>query len=102
MPGERTERATQHRREKARKDGDILYSRELTAAAGILAGAIALGDVCGRTLEAWRSAFAAFLVLGGPQHWEPSTLAPTMVAVRRLMVTVLTPPAVAMAAVATA
>ena len=30
MAGERTEQATQHRRDKARKDGDILHSRELT------------------------------------------------------------------------
>ena len=36
MPGERTEQATQHRRDKARKDGDILHSRELNAAAGTL------------------------------------------------------------------
>ena len=32
MPGDRTEQATPHRRDKARKDGDILHSRELTAA----------------------------------------------------------------------
>ena len=43
MPGERTEQATQHRREQARKDGDILHSRELSAAAGTLAGVVALG-----------------------------------------------------------
>ena len=43
MPGERSEQATQHRREKARKEGDILHSRELTAAAGTLAGVMALG-----------------------------------------------------------
>jgi len=38
MPGERTEQATQHRRDKARKEGDILHSRELSSAAGTLAG----------------------------------------------------------------
>ena len=43
MPGERTEQATQHRREKARKEGDILHSRELSAAAGTLAGVMVLG-----------------------------------------------------------
>ncbi len=102
MAGERTERATQHRREKARKEGDILYSRDLTAAAGTLAGAIALGYLGGRTLEAWRSAFVAFLGLGTPQHWEPATLAPTEAAIRRLMVLVLAPPAVAMGLMAAA
>ena len=43
MPGERTEQATQHRREKAQKEGDVLHSRELSAAAGTLAGVLVLG-----------------------------------------------------------
>ena len=43
MPGERTEQATQHRREKAREEGDILHSRELAGAAGMLAGVMTLG-----------------------------------------------------------
>jgi flagellar biosynthetic protein FlhB len=102
MPGERTEQATQHRREKARKDGDILHSRELTAAAGTLAGVIALGVLGGRTMEAWRSALAGFLALGALERWEPSTLAPTLVAMRRLIVAVLMPPAAVMAMVAAA
>ena len=100
MPGERTEQATQHRREKARKEGDILHSRDLTNAAGTLAGVIALGVLGGRTMAAWRSAFGGFLALGAPERWEPSTLEPTIVAVRRLIVEVLGPPAVVMAMVA--
>ena len=99
MPGERTEQATQHRREKARKEGDILHSRELTAAAGTLAGALALGMLGPRTMEAWRGAYAGFLALGTLAHWEPATLEPTLIAMRRLMLEVLTPPAVAMALV---
>ncbi|MGA2340681.1 MAG: EscU/YscU/HrcU family type III secretion system export apparatus switch protein, partial [Terracidiphilus sp.] len=79
MAGERTEQATQHRREKARKEGDILHSRELTAAAGTLAGVIALGMLGGRTIEAWQEAFQGFLLLGTPDRWEPSMLAPTLV-----------------------
>jgi flagellar biosynthesis protein FlhB len=100
MPGERTEQATQHRREKARKEGDILHSRELAAAAGTLAGVIALGVVAGRAVEAWRGAFAGFLALGAVANWEPARLAPTLVAMRRLMMAVLGPPAVMMAMVA--
>jgi len=100
VPGERTEQATQHRREKARREGDILHSRELTAAAGTLAGAMALGALGGRTMEAWRSAFAGFLALGAPAHWQPATLEPTLIAMRRLMLEVLTPPAMVMALVA--
>ena len=62
MPGERTEQATQHRREKARKEGDILHSRELSAAAGTLAGVIVLGALGAHTLIAWQDSFAAFLI----------------------------------------
>jgi len=102
MPGERTEQATQHRREKARREGDILHSRELTAAAGTLAGAMALGALGPRTMEAWRSAFAGFLALGTLAHWEPATQEPTLVAVRRLTLEVLAPPAVVMALVVVA
>jgi flagellar biosynthetic protein FlhB len=99
VPGERTEQATQHRREKARREGDILHSRELTAAAGTLAGALALGALGGRTIEAWRSAFAGFLALGASAHWEPATLEPTLAAARRLILEVLTPPAIVLALV---
>jgi flagellar biosynthetic protein FlhB len=102
MPGERTEQATQHRREKARREGDILHSRELTAAAGTLAGAMALGVLGPRTMEAWRGAFAGFLALGTLAHWEPATVEPTLVAVRRLTLEVLGPPAVVMALVVVA
>jgi flagellar biosynthetic protein FlhB len=102
MPGERTEQATPHRREKARKEGDILHSRELTAAAGTLAGVIALGVVSARTLEAWRAALAGFLALGAPGRWEPEMLAPTLIAMRRLTVAVMAPSAAVMAAVAAA
>jgi flagellar biosynthetic protein FlhB len=99
MPGERTEQATQHRREKARKEGDILHSRELSAAAGTRAGSLALGMLGPRTMEAWRGAYAGFLALGTLAHWEPATLEPTLIAMRRLMLEVLTPPAVVMALV---
>jgi flagellar biosynthetic protein FlhB len=99
VPGERTEQATQHRREKASREGDILHSRELTAAAGTLAGVMALGALGGRTMEAWRGSFAGFLALGAPAHWEPATLEPTLVALRGLILEVLTPPAIVMALV---
>ena len=60
MPGERTEQATQHRREQARKEGDILHSRELSAAAGTLAGVMLLGMLGSRMLVAWRDGFCRF------------------------------------------
>jgi flagellar biosynthetic protein FlhB len=102
MAGERTEQATQHRREKARKEGDILHSRELAAAAGTLAGVMALGAVAGRAMEAWRGAFSGFLALGAAGNWEPATQGPTLIAIRRLMLAVLGPPAVVMTMVAVA
>src|SRR5215469_14279146 len=100
MAGDRTEQATQHRREKARKDGDVLHSRELTSASGTLAGVVALGLLGGSALIAWRGAFAAFLDLGAPSHWEPNELAPTIIVLRRLGLAVLGPVALVMAAVA--
>jgi flagellar biosynthetic protein FlhB len=102
MAGERTEQATQHRREQARKEGDLLHSRELSAAAGTLAGVLALGVLGSRTLVMWRASFAAFLDLGAPARWEPSQIAPTLSALRRLTLSVLTPPGMVMAAVAAA
>jgi flagellar biosynthetic protein FlhB len=102
MPGERTEQATQHRREQARKEGDILHSRELTGAAGTLAGVLVLGAFGGRLLLAWRDSFAGFLDLGSAAHWEPSAMTPTLYALRGLAVGILGPPAVVMAAVAAA
>ncbi len=102
MAGERTEQATQHRREKARKEGDILHSREFAAATGTLAGVIALGAFGGRAIEAWRGAFEGFLALGAGSNWEPAKIEPTLVAMRRLMLTVLELPALVMAMVALA
>jgi flagellar biosynthetic protein FlhB len=78
----------------------VLHSRELSAAAGTLAGVIALGALGGRTLVAWRATFADFLDLGALARWEPSQLEPTLIAVRRLSLAVLLPPAIVMAAVA--
>jgi len=102
MAGERTEQATQHRRDKARKEGDILHSRELSAAAGTLAGVMVLGAMGGHMLILWRSSFVAFLDLGQAARWEPAELEPTLLAIRSLTFTILGPPALIMAAVAAA
>jgi flagellar biosynthetic protein FlhB len=99
MPGERTEQATQHRREQARKEGDILHSRELSSAAGTLAGVMVLGAMGSHMLIVWRTSFAGFLDLGSVAHWEPATTAPTIFALRRLTLNICEPVAVMMAAV---
>jgi flagellar biosynthetic protein FlhB len=100
MPGDRTEQATPHRREKARKEGDILHSRELTAAAGTLAGVMALTLLGRNLLIAWRGAYSGFLDLGQAARWEPAELAGTTAILRRLALMVLTPVGAVMAAVA--
>jgi flagellar biosynthesis protein FlhB len=100
MPGERTERATQHRRDKARRDGDILHSRDLSSAAGTLAGVIALGTLGAGSLIAWRKTFANFLALGAEACWEPERIASTLGALRSLMLSVFAAPMLTMAAVA--
>ncbi|HVZ85063.1 MAG TPA: EscU/YscU/HrcU family type III secretion system export apparatus switch protein [Terracidiphilus sp.] len=102
MPGERTEQATQHRREKARREGDVLHSRELTGAAGTLAGVLVLGMAAERAAEAWRGGLRQFLELGSPAHWEPSQLVPTLIAIRGLSLNILAPFGLVMAASAVA
>jgi flagellar biosynthesis protein FlhB len=102
MADDKTEQATQHRRDEARKEGDILHSRELTAASGTLAGVMTMGALSGHLLIGWRSCFAAFLDLGLPARWEPGAIQPTLYAVRRLTLTMLTPVGIMMAAVAAA
>jgi flagellar biosynthesis protein FlhB len=102
MPGERTEQATQNRRDKARREGDILHSRELSAAAGTLAGVIALGALGSGLLIAWRKTFASFLSLGTESCWESDRIAVTLNSLRGLMLAVFTAPMLTMAAVAAA
>ncbi|HTH43254.1 MAG TPA: EscU/YscU/HrcU family type III secretion system export apparatus switch protein [Terracidiphilus sp.] len=102
MPGERTEQATQNRRDKARREGDILHSRELSAAAGTLAGVIALGALGSGSLVAWRKTFASFLSLGTESCWESDRIAVTLNSLRGLMLAVFTAPMLTMAAVAAA
>jgi flagellar biosynthesis protein FlhB len=102
MPGERTEQATAHRRERARKDGDLLHSRELSAAAGTLAGVLVLGGVGAEAIEAWRTGFDEFLDLGSAAHWEPAQLQPTLYDLRRLALAVLAPSGIVMTAVVVA
>lgn len=102
MPGERSEQATPHRREKARKDGDLLHSRDLSAAAGTLAGVITVGALGAKAIGVWQASFAGFLDLGAPDRWEPAQLQPTLLAIRHLSISFLAPTSVALASVAAA
>src|ERR1019366_6870420 len=102
MAGERTEQASQHRRDEARKEGDILHSRELSSAAGTLAGVMVLGMLGSQILVVWRNGFSSFLELGNASHWEPETIGPTLSALRSLTLSLLGPPGLVMGMVAVA
>lgn len=99
MPGDRTEQASPHRREKARTQGDILHSREFSAAAGTLGGVLCLGLLGQRLVDSFRSAFEAALSLSSPAHWEPSTVQPTLSGLRKILLTSVVPAAIAIAAI---
>jgi flagellar biosynthesis protein FlhB len=102
MPGDRNEQASPHRREKARKDGDILHSRELSSAAATLAGVVCLGFLGPKILDSFRSSFTASLNLGTPGLWESSTLQPTIFAIRRLVASALLPVGLVVGSIAAA
>ena len=102
MPGDRNEQASPHRREKARKDGDILHSRELSAAAGTLAGVLSLGFLGQKILDSFRSSFSAALDLGAPGNWEASTLQPTLLTIRRIGLSSLLPVGIVVGSIAAA
>jgi flagellar biosynthetic protein FlhB len=100
MPGERTEQATQHHREEARKQGDILHSRELSAAAGTLAGVVMLGFLGRRLLLLWNATFARFLQLGSAGNWEPQSVSMLFHVMQQTALAFLSPIALVMVCVA--
>ena len=102
MAGDKTEQASAQRRDKARKDGDILHSKELSSSAGTLAGVMVLGAMGSKFVVAWKGTFIAFLALGAPAHWETSEIQPTLYAIRRLAMGVLGSSVVVMGVVAIA
>jgi flagellar biosynthesis protein FlhB len=91
VAGERTEQATQQRRDKARREGDLLHSREFSAAAGTVAGAMVLGVAGPRFVAGWTDALGAFLSYGAIAAWEPEAMDKTMKSLLSLAVVVLMP-----------
>ena len=100
MAGERTERASPQRRDKARREGDILHSRELSSAAGTLAGVLLLGMAGPHFLSAWTDSLSSFLSYGAVSAWEPKTADATMRSLLGLAMTVLAPVGLVAAGVA--
>lgn len=58
-----TEQATEQRKQKARKKGDVVRSRELLSAVSMLAGMLVLGICARQFLSAWSRVFARSLSL---------------------------------------
>ncbi|WP_263359573.1 EscU/YscU/HrcU family type III secretion system export apparatus switch protein [Acidicapsa ligni] len=102
MAGERTEQATPQRREKAKREGDLVHSRELCSAAGTLIGVMLLGVAAPKFLNAWFTALGGFLGFGMAAHWEPDSIDATLHSLLGLAMAVLAPVGLVMAGVATA
>ena len=100
MSGERTEQATPQRREKARRDGDILRSRELSAAAGMLAGVLCLGLLGQKILDEFRSVLIAALNQGSMIQCDVAGLREAVLGLRRPLLKASFPVTLIMAAIA--
>jgi len=91
MSAERTERATPRKRQKAAEKGDRVRSRELVAAAAMLAGVLGLGQILKVWLGQWASAYQAFLAFGCPSAWEDDRIRNTVLGLRQVIVATLSP-----------
>ncbi len=102
MPGDRTEKATPRHRQKAAEHGDRARSRDLMAAAAMLAGVFVMGGVAERWVAGWARAYRGFLALGAPGVWERMTPEKVALALRQTMLSGLEPVAWVMGASAAA
>jgi flagellar biosynthesis protein FlhB len=91
MPGDRTEKATPRQKQRAAERGDHARSRDLMAAAAMLAGVFALGHEAGSWAAKWANAYRAFLRLGQPAVWAGQTAAQTAIALRQTLLTACSP-----------
>jgi flagellar biosynthetic protein FlhB len=100
MAGERTERASPRRRQKALEEGDRPRSRELAAACATLAGTWALGWAAPGWLADWRSAYAGLLRMGGSGAWRGEDGVAAVLALRAVAVAAMLPLTAVLAACA--
>jgi flagellar biosynthetic protein FlhB len=59
-----TEQATEQRKEKARKKGDFVHSREMLSAVAMLTGVLVLGASAKQFMVGWDEVYARSLLLG--------------------------------------
>lgn len=64
MAGDKTEKASAQRKKKAREQGDIVKSTDLTGALGMAAGVVTLGAIAQHFLWDWREAYQRGLEMG--------------------------------------
>lgn len=100
MSGDRTEKATPRRRQKAQQQGDRVRSRELSAAVALLAGVWVLGSVAPHWISMWGGLMAQVLALGSPAVWHEDQIMQTALALRHAVLIVLAPLAILSLAVA--
>lgn len=91
MSGERTERATPRRRQKAGEQGDRVYSREWTAACAMLSGVMALGMVAPHWAALWSGTMAQMLSVASPAAWNEASVMQQALALRHAAVDSLSP-----------
>lgn len=91
MSEEQTEKATPHRKQQAREKGDVVRSRELAGALGMLAGVIALGELGERWAAAWARGYQMLLTLGAPREWAGDQLGQLTLTLRHTMTVLLEP-----------
>jgi flagellar biosynthesis protein FlhB len=91
MAGERTEKASPRKRQKAREKGDFVRSRELLSSASLLAGVIALGYTAPRFVSGWTAAYSDFLHLGLTANWEGSQQLSNLYRMRDISLTAIFP-----------
>lgn len=91
MSGERTEKASPQRKKKAREQGDIPHSQDLTSAAGMLAGTLVLGWVGPHWGALWSSGLEKMLALGQPATWMDGQIDTKVLALRAVIDAMLLP-----------
>lgn len=91
MSSEQTEKATPHRKQQAREKGDVVRSRELAAALGMLAGVIAVGELGERWAASWARGYQMLLALGAPREWTGDPLGQLALTLRHVMIVLLEP-----------
>ena len=91
MSGERTERATPRRRQKAQEQGDRVHSRELTSSCAMLAGVFVLGTVAPHWASMWSAVMEQTLALGWPSVWHEDQSMQTVLALRHIVLIAIWP-----------